>query len=94
MADLSDDALAIRTGIFLNPRTTLTMHNEESVFTDRAAAAMKELVDGGYVLAEPKGQAVTYSLQGAGFDLPRKSMAWMDKHGKFPLARKKEASNG
>lgn len=94
MADLSDDALALRTGIFLNPKTTLTMHNDESVFTDRAAAAMKELVDGGYILAEPDGRKVTYRLQGPGFDLPRKSMAWMEKHGMFPLARKREPSDG
>jgi hypothetical protein len=96
MADLSDMAKAIRTGMFMNPRATLTMHNEQSELTPEAAAAMQELIDGGYIVVEAQGKRRTYSLTDAGADLPRQSFDWMMTHGKKSLTQpiRKERSNG
>jgi len=85
MTELTDIAKAIRTGIFFIPSATLTMHNEHSEMTPEAAAAMKELVDGGFVAVEPNGKCQTYSLTDDGAKLPRQSLAWMRKHGTRPL---------
>ena len=96
MGDLSDMAKAIRTGMFMNPRATLTMHNEQSELTPEAAAAMQELIDGGYIVVEAQGKRRTYSLTDAGADLPRQSFVWMMTHGKKSLTQpiRKERSNG
>lgn len=87
MDDLSDMAKAIRTGMFLNPRATLTMHNEQSELTPEAAAAMQELIDGGFIAVEAQGKRRTYSLTNAGAELPRQSFKWMMKHGKKSLTQ-------
>lgn len=85
MTELSNLALAIRTGFFLNPRTTLCLRNEKSRLTAEAQAAMNELVAAGILSATQDGAACIYRLTEAGAELPPQSLAWMAKHGKVSI---------
>ena len=90
MLELSDDAYAILTGHFgFNPKSTLTLNNQESRLTERSAAAMTELVAAGYVkdgkADNGYAESRTYSLTERGKALTPMPIMWMEKHGKFSL---------
>jgi hypothetical protein len=87
MSELSNMANCIRTGMFLNPKATLTMWNERSEFTPEAAAAMDELVSGGFIAVEAQGKMRRYSLTEAGEALPKMSFDWMMEHGTISLTQ-------
>ena len=87
MTELSNMANCIRTGMFLNPKATLTLWNEKSELTPEAAAAMDELIAGGFIAVEAQGKMRRYSLTEAGEQVPRMSFDWMMKNGKKPLTQ-------
>lgn len=98
MADLSIEAKAMMLGVFLSPKTKLTMHNVESVLSPKAAKGMSDLQEAGLVTATPDRGAVIYQLTEAGMALDRRSIVkgdpfkWMKEHASFPIAVKKVRS--
>lgn len=75
------------------PRTELTMKNQVSRLSEQASKAMSELIMAGYVDAQKAddgyAESMTYRLTDTGKKLKRgKSIAWMEKHGRFPLTEK------
>lgn len=73
--------------------STLTMQNQASRFSPRAAAAVRELVEAGIILDEKAddgfAESRTYRLSGKGRGLEfRKSMKWISEHGKFNISEK------
>ena len=88
---LSIDAQALLAGHWmLFKKMKLNLNNQESVLSERSAAAMTELVDSGIIrnVKADNGYAEsrTYLLSDVGANLEfRKSMAWVEKHGAFPL---------
>lgn len=88
MKRLSIRAQAIAAGYFgLNPTMKLTLWNVENRLTEENAKAMQELIDKNLVRAARfRDGRVTYTLteEGRKADLKR-SLAWMEKHGRFAL---------
>lgn len=92
--DLSTTAQAILASHWgLGPDCKVTLGNEVSRMTSRSREAMSELIVEGFVQAEKaddgRAESLTYTLteKGKSADL-RKSMSWMEKHGKFPFTEK------
>lgn len=93
MTDLSDEALAIRCGVFLNQRTELRMGNQTHVLSEPARKGLDELIAKGLVDATSDGIATIYRLTAAGQEMNLRGMLdgndmfeWMKKHGNFPIA--------
>jgi hypothetical protein len=83
--ELSNEAWAMRTGVFLSPGATLTMQNRESALSPQARAGLDELIAKGYATAQEDGPAVTYQLTDAGEALRSCSWSWMTKHARFSI---------
>ncbi len=88
MTELSNAALAIRTGCFFLPLGSVRIENKVSRLTPKARDGFRELIDGGYVKEEQDGDARIYRLTAAGVALPRKSLKWMAQHGGFSLVER------
>lgn len=89
--DLSTEARAMLLGVFLNPKSTLTFQNVESVPSPLARKGLDDLIAAGLVARKVSGIAETFTLTDAGADFDRRSlaknpMAWMKERGSFPLS--------
>ena len=89
---LSTEAIAVRVGVFLNHKASLTMRNESSVLSAQAEKGLLELISAGFVDVTHEGLAARYVLTPAGAALDVKALCggkpfdWMKKHGSFPIA--------
>ena len=88
---LTPAAQAILAGHWgLGAGMTLTLQNQKSRLSDRAAQGMAELVGAGMIRDEKADdgypESRTYSLTEYGASLEfRKSLTWMDEYGKFSI---------
>ena len=88
---LSNDAQAVLAGHWMmGKKATLTMQNQKTRLSERGLAAITELVDAGIIRDEKaddgfsKSRIYRLTEKGAALDF-RKSLKWMDKHGKFSI---------
>jgi len=88
---LTNDAQALIAGHWVFGKGfTLTLSNQHSLLSTRAKSAMVELVSSG-LISDKKAddgyaESRAYSLTAKGADMEfRKSFAWMEKNGKFPV---------
>ena len=93
---LSTDARAVLAGHWMFGRKmTLTMQNQQSVLSERGAAAIFELIDAGMLSEEkaddgyPESRVYRLTEKAAGMEF-RKSLNWMDKNGKFSITEPKQ----
>lgn len=88
---LSTDAQAVLSAHWmLGKRATLTLQNQQSRLSARGAQAIAELVNARIVSDEKAddghAESRTYRLTDYGASLEfRKSLTWMQKHGKFSI---------
>lgn len=88
---LSDDAQAVLAGHWgWGSGATLTLLNQKSRLSSRGDMAMRELISAGIISDEKADdgyqESRTYRLTEYGASLEfRKSLRWMDLHGKFSI---------
>lgn len=85
--------LILATHFAWGDETTLTMGNEVSRMTFASRNAMSELIMAGVIVAKKaddgRAESIEYRLTEKGQKLEcRKSVEWMEKHGKVPFAEK------
>jgi len=90
---LDTDAFVILASHFGNPKSSLTLHNQESRLTERSRAAFDTLIEAGLITEEPVDggypEARRYALTDAGKSYPRNiSLDYARKHGQFSLVEK------
>jgi hypothetical protein len=89
MSAISDRAKALLGGLWMIDRFTLRFEMVEARPSDEAALALDELLGAGLLrkTTEPGGAEV-YALTPAGMAFDRRcSMAFVKKHGSFPLSQ-------
>ena len=93
---LSDTAKALLGALWINPKFTLRYAMVESVPSQKAESALTELVSAGVLSRKTEvGGAVVYAMTKAGAALDRKpkgGMAFIKKHGSFPLSQPKPST--
>lgn len=96
--EVSMDAKVLASSWFgFGPKTSVKVGGEgaQSVMTERAQAAMKELVDGGYVIAKPFNQFGRMEYLGTERCAALKlSMAKMEKYGRWSPTEPNPALKG
>ena len=95
MEELSTRAQAILAGWFgFNPKSTLTLNNQESILTAECELAIAQLVKAGIINDEKAdngyAESRTYSLTKKGAKMNfKKPLEWMEENGGFQLTQTK-----